>query len=735
MRRTADIASSGRGGPSLLFSLVFPGSRSLLILTTAFLLLFGSSQGLAQRGYPRIETVYPGAVTRGKTTEVLLRGRYNLKEANRVLFSGDGVSASIVDWSELENPQPAKNKLPVFPPETLRIKVTVAEDAMTGIRPFRVLTKGSLSALAHLLVTEAPGVNESEPNDSTSEAQTIEVPQTVNGLLDKEVDVDVYKFHAEAGVRMSFIVHSARLQHPVPHLERNFADLIMSIRDSDDNELAAADDWNGQDPQLFHTFRQSGTYYLRVREARYHSGKDKWWYALSVLTTPHVTSIFPPVAKAGSRAKLELEGFNLEGVGSYEVDVPVETGKGFRFQVASPRGKSNPVRLLITDLMTAAETDRQREFTEIKIPAGISGRISTESEVDRYRFRARGGDALEFVVQRGNSYLDPLLEVRDATGTLLAAQDDGVITLGQGARGSIAFPADKNARIEWTAPVDGEYEVQVRDANYFGSRDHVYHLVARPQEPDFALIVDDDRMPVGPRESYTSVVTVERQNGFDGPVELFVRGLPEGIVAERSAIPPHLNQGNIVLTGSLDVIPDAKDVEVYGVAEVRLYDGQTKTIQRTAKPFAPMGQAGGRSFYAAPSITAAAVEGSDIIMDATPRRVTLRPGESATVDIKVTRNNYDGPIEMNVILWNLTQRLSELPEGIIFEEKQSKTSLGPKETEGWVTFRAEADAPPLDDYLMTVLGQITYNRIFMTRVAAFFRLTIKPDVQRLSEAR
>ena len=36
---------------------------------------------------------------------------------------------------------------------------------------------------------------------------------------------------------------------------------------------------------------------------------------------------------------------------------------------------------------------------------------------------------------------------------------------------------------------------------------------------------------------------------------------------------------------------------------------------------------------------------------------------------------------------------------------------------------------------MTVLGQITYNRIFMTRVAAFFRLTIKPDVQRLSEAR
>ena len=735
MRKIGDIGSCGREGPSLPSRPVLPWSRRSVLLATAFLLLFGSIQGLAQRGYPRIETVYPGAVTRGKTTEVLLRGRYNLKEVNRVLFSGDGVSAIVVDWSELENPQPAKNKLPVFPSETLRIKVTVAEDAMTGIRPFRVLTKGSLSALAHLLVTEAPGVNESEPNDSASEAQTIEVPQTVNGLLDKEVDFDVYKFHAEAGASMSFIVHAARLQRPVPHLERNFADLIMSLHDSDDNELAAADDWNGQDPQLFHTIQQSGTYYLRLREARYHSGKDKWWYALSVLTTPHVTSIFPPVAKAGSRAKLELEGFNLEGLGSYEVDVPEDAGKDFRFQVASPRGKSNPVRLFITDLLTAMETDGQQEFIEIKIPAGISGRISAEGEVDRYRFRAREGDTLEFGVQRGNSFLDPLLEVRDVTGTLLAAQDDGVITLGQGARGSLAFPADKNARIEWTAPADGEYEVQVRDANYFGSNDHVYHLVARPQEPDFALIVDDDRMPVGPGESYTSVVTVERRNGFEGPVELFVRGLPAGVIAERSIIPSHLNQGNIALTGSLDIKPDAKDVEVYGLARVRLSGGQTKTIQRTAKPFAPMGQAGGRSFYAVPSLTVAAVEGSDIIMDTTPRRVTLSPGESATVDIKVTRNNYDGPIEMNVILWNLTQRLSELPAGIIFEEKQSKTSLGPKETEGWVTFRAEDDAPPLDDYLMTVLGQITYNRIFMTRVAAVFRLTIKPDVQRLSEAR
>ena len=734
MQRLDETASGLVAGLSVSHP-ILPPPRSVLFGALGCLLLLGTVRGLAQRGYPRIETVYPGAVTRGTTTEVQLRGRYNLKKANQILFDGDGISASVVDWSALPNPEPAKNKLPVFPYEILRIEVTVADDAMPGIRTFRVLTRGSLSALAHLLVTSAPSVLESEPNEIASEAQEIEIPQTINGLLDKEVDFDVFKFQAEAGERLSFIVHSARLQRPVPNLERNFADLILSLRDTDDREIAAADDWNGQDPQLFHTFERSGTYYLRLSEARYHSGKDKWWYALSVLTSPYVTSVFPPVAEAESRARLELQGFNLGSLGSYEVDVPRDPGESFRFHVKSPRGESNPVHLLITDLLTVAEPETRREFARIRIPTGVSGRISSEGEIDRYRLTARKGERLEFHVQRGNAFLDPLLEVRHVNGTLLAAHDDGVITLGQGARGSLAFPTNKNARVEWTAPADGEYEVHVRDANYFGSRDHVYHLVVRRQEPDYALIVDDDRMPVGPGESYTSVVTIERRNGFDGPVELFVRGLPPGVSAERSIVPAHLDQGNIVLTAASDAMPEAKNVEVYGVATVRLSDGRIKTIQRTAKAFAPMGEAGGRSFYPVESLAAAVVEGSDIIMEATPRHVSLQAGESATVDIKVTRHNYDGPVEMNVILWNLTQRFSELPAGIIFEEKRSKTSLGPKETEGWVTFRAEADAPPLDDYLMTVLGQITYNRIFMTRVAASFRLTIKPGGPKLSEAK
>jgi hypothetical protein len=79
-----------------------------------------------------------------------------------------------------------------------------------------------------------------------------------------------------------------------------------------------------------------------------------------------------------------------------------------------------------------------------------------------------------------------------------------------------------------------------------------------------------------------------------------------------------------------------------------------------------------------------------------------------------------------VISWILTQEFSKLPKGIVFDEKRSKTALGENETQGRVTLRALPDAPPLENYLMTVIGQIAYNRVFTTRSAAPFRLTVRP---------
>jgi len=61
---------------------------------------------------------------------------------------------------------------------------------------------------------------------------------------------------------------------------------------------------------------------------------------------------------------------------------------------------------------------------------------------------------------------------------------------------------------------------------------------------------------------------------------------------------------------------------------------------------------------------------------------------------------------------------------VVLDESKSKTSLGESETEGQVTLRALPHAAPFENQQMVVLGQITYNRVFMTRVAAPFRMTV-----------
>ena len=333
------------------------------IARTMTVLLLGATTCLAQRGYPRINTVFPGALSRGTTTEVMLTGHYNLKEAYKVVFEGEGLSAEVGEWMDLSGQERTRSTPTQFKLEGLRLKITVAKEAVPGVRQFRIVTKGSLSTMAQLLVTDVETSNEVEPNDSPQEAQNIEIPRVINGLLQKAVDEDVYKFRAQAGDRVSFVVHAARLQNAIPHLEGSFADITISLRDDKGKEIATADDYHGPDPLLFHTFDRDGSYYLQLHEATYQSGMAgkelKWWYALSILKTPYVTSVFPLVVNAGTKVKLHPRGFNLEGLEEVEVEVPKDGAEKKELQLKSPRGASNLVTLRVSDLPQLLEPARQ----------------------------------------------------------------------------------------------------------------------------------------------------------------------------------------------------------------------------------------------------------------------------------------------------------------------------------------------------------------------------------------
>ena len=79
----------------------------------------------------------------------------------------------------------------------------------------------------------------------------------------------------------------------------------------------------------------------------------------------------------------------------------------------------------------------------------------------------------------------PRLAVLDAKGSIVTEADD---TRGLG----------KDARIEWKAPADGAYVIQVSDLHDRGGLSFGYVLLAEAANPDFTLTCDPDMVNVGP---------------------------------------------------------------------------------------------------------------------------------------------------------------------------------------------------------------------------------------------
>ena len=74
-----------------------------------------------------------------------------------------------------------------------------------------------------------------------------------------------------------------------------------------------------------------------------------------------------------------------------------------------------------------------------------------------------------------------------------------------------------------------------------------------PPRPDFALRVSPDNPRVGQNATVVLTVSAVRRDGFDGPIELSVEGLPEGFTASGTVIPEGLNEALVSLTAPHDV--------------------------------------------------------------------------------------------------------------------------------------------------------------------------------------
>ncbi len=168
---------------------------------------------------------------------------------------------------------------------------------------------------------------------------------------------------------------------------------------------------------------------------------------------------------------------------------------------------------------------------QIDLPKIINGRIERPSDVDVFRFQGRAGDkvAAEVYARRLNSPLDSLLRLTDASGSVLAWNDDHVIEdnhLYRDTAGLLTHHADSYLTAE--LPKDAEYFVQLTDSQNHGGQAYGYRLRIAIAQGDFALRVTPSSLSMRAGGIVAVWVHALRKDGFDGAIDMVLKDAPLG---------------------------------------------------------------------------------------------------------------------------------------------------------------------------------------------------------------
>lgn len=140
-----------------------------------------------------------------------------------------------------------------------------------------------------------------------------------------------------------------------------------------------------------------------------------------------------------------------------------------QFRIITPNGSSTAGRIVVSPYPETQEQEPNDAFIdapELSLPMTVHGLLPKPGDTDAYRFQARAGQEIVFVMNTAGlgSRLDPVLEVMDAGGKRLGSNLD------DRDRSSLGFKA----------AADGIYAVRVSDYQQGGSIRHFYRLTMGP---------------------------------------------------------------------------------------------------------------------------------------------------------------------------------------------------------------------------------------------------------------
>ncbi|MCI0456261.1 MAG: PPC domain-containing protein [Gemmataceae bacterium] len=224
-----------------------------------------------KKAEPRVTVVIPLGAAPGKTSNLTVRG-FQLDTATALRF--ETVKAAVKIVSKGKAPVPDKNPDKVGDTQ-LVVEVMLPADVSDGPLPFTVATPAGVTKPHALLIeSKRPVIPEKEPNDGFRQAQPIQIPQVIEGVIERSRDVDVFRFEGKSGQRL-------RLEVLAGH-HGSALDSILTLYDARGQEIASGDDADGSlDSRIEVRLSRDGTYYIGLIDA-HDTGGPVHVYRLAV---------------------------------------------------------------------------------------------------------------------------------------------------------------------------------------------------------------------------------------------------------------------------------------------------------------------------------------------------------------------------------------------------------------------------------------------------------------------
>ncbi|MFG0334882.1 MAG: hypothetical protein ACF8TS_16120, partial [Maioricimonas sp. JB049] len=476
----------------------------------------------------------------------------------------------------------------------------VIVDATGAAAPWRhVATRlpgGNAGAFATVEISDSPEFVESEPNNTSEQANRVPAGASLNGRLQEAGDVDCYRFVAKKGEGLRFVGQTRDVGSPT--------DLTLKILDAGGKQLAAVDDQGTAEGWLDFTSPADGEYVLVVADL-HHRGGDMHAYRVAVaplhgdfeLTAESNTLQIPAGGVASVTVNVTRRNYggpievSLAGPAEGNPTVPTVIGPGMNAVVLTLQvpADATPGTFAATSIQGRARIGDRDVVRTASLAGVVRGQWNQTVLVpapvgQNLAYAVVPPAPLDLSVKPGAMTLGPGLSTQFEVVARRGEGIDEAVQLAvnpakNGVPGNVTVevkPIEKGTdavtvvvKATDKAPLGG-YTVVLTGTHTKGKATVTASTpgIRLNLQPGLAAAITTPEGALQRGGELAVPVTVTRNPAYHGPVIVSLEKLPAGVTCENVTIPADQSKGALLLKASGDAAAGAlKDVVVKMVAE------------------------------------------------------------------------------------------------------------------------------------------------------------------------